>query len=189
MLASIEFEPTGGFRLLPARKAIPSSGLSRPVSAASYATRRTAARRRLIVDDESRRDSNSSRYRSTTALLKASCGSEQYHATKSSIANRYERFDSADRSVFKTALLAKSRSGRRKTRLGVCLAFLGFLDKRSPYPLVESCRTRLSIDGKAVLRARPVRVGRRPAGYCCFCSQVAAMPDSAFSLFKQRPHS
>ena len=86
-----------------------NSGLSKPVSAASYASRRTAASRRLIVEDDSRRDSSSSRYRSTTVLLKAIRGSEQYHATKSSIANRYDRFDSDDRRVFRTALLAKSK--------------------------------------------------------------------------------
>src|SRR5438270_10627285 len=100
-----------------------NSGLSSPVSAASYASRRTAARRRLMAEEDNRRDSSSSRYRRTTVLLKASRGSEQYHAMKSSIANRYERFDSDDRRVFKTALFAKSRSGRRRTRFGVCLSF------------------------------------------------------------------
>jgi hypothetical protein len=117
-----------------------SSGLRRPVSAASYASRRTAASRRFIVDADNRRDSNSSRYRSTTILLKARRGSDQYHATKSSIGNRYDRFDSDDRRVFRTALLAKSRPGRRSTRFGACLAFLRLIDKRSPYPLVRSTR-------------------------------------------------
>jgi hypothetical protein len=54
-------------RRMPAAK----SGLRRPTSAGSYASRRTAASRRLMVDGESRRDSNSSRYRSTTVLLNA----------------------------------------------------------------------------------------------------------------------
>jgi hypothetical protein len=40
------------------------------------------------VEEDSRRDSNSSRYRSTTVLLNAIRGSEQYHEAKSSIANR-----------------------------------------------------------------------------------------------------
>ena len=44
------------------------------------ASRRTAERRRLILDADNRRDSNSSRYRSTTVLLKARRGSEQYQA-------------------------------------------------------------------------------------------------------------
>jgi hypothetical protein len=58
------------------------------VSAASYARRRTAAKRRLIVEGAKWRPSSSNLYRSTTVLLKASLGSEQYHVTKSSIANR-----------------------------------------------------------------------------------------------------
>src|SRR5229473_1537723 len=73
------FDPTNTSRQL---------GLRSPVSAASYARRRTAARRRLIVDGAKRRPSRSSLYRRTTVLLKASLGSEQYHVTKSSIANR-----------------------------------------------------------------------------------------------------
>jgi hypothetical protein len=73
-------------------------------------------------------------------FVKAGRGSEQYHVTKSSIAKRYERFDSEDRSVFNTALFANSRSGRRSTRFGVfvvCRVFLRLIHKRSPLPLVR----------------------------------------------------
>jgi hypothetical protein len=74
----------------PLTRRIPAanSGLRSPVSAASYARRRTAARRRLIVDGAKWRPSSSNLYRRTTVLLKASLGPEQYHVTKSSIANR-----------------------------------------------------------------------------------------------------
>jgi hypothetical protein len=113
----------------------------------------------LIVDDNSRRDSDSSRYRSTTVLLKATLGSEQYHATKSSIANRYDLFDSGERRVFRTALFAKSRSGSLRTRFGLCFGFLRLTDERSLYPLVKSNQI-ASIDRNAVLRAQ--RPSRRP---------------------------
>jgi hypothetical protein len=101
-LTPIRFAPLT--RLMPAA----NSGLSGPVSAALYASRRTAARRRLTVEEDSRRDFSSSRYRRTTVLLNASRGSEQYHATKSSIANRYECFDSDDRR------LCRRRSSRNQ---------------------------------------------------------------------------
>jgi hypothetical protein len=114
-----------------------------------------------MVDDESRRDSNSSRYRSTTALLNARRGSEHYQDTKSSIANRYDRFDSDDRRVFRAALLAKSRSGRRRTLFGLCLAFLRLIDERSPCPLVRS-KHMLPLDGNAVYRPQPATDGDNP---------------------------
>jgi hypothetical protein len=63
-----------------------SSGLSKPESVASYATRLTAARRRLIVVGARCRCSKWIRYRRTTVRLKASLGSEQYQSTNSLIA-------------------------------------------------------------------------------------------------------
>ena len=62
------------------------SGLSRPQSEASYASRRTAANRRLIVDGAYCRCSNEIRYRVTTVLLKANRGSEHYQSMNSRIA-------------------------------------------------------------------------------------------------------
>jgi len=71
--------------------------------------------------------------------------------------NRRLRIDTTastpTRRVFRTALLAKSRSGRRSTPFGACLAFLRLIDKRSPYPLVNG-RQRPPIDGNAVLRSQ-----------------------------------
>jgi hypothetical protein len=83
---------------------------------------------------------------------------EQYHATKSSIANRYERFDSDDRRVFRTALLTKSRSGRRSTRFGVCFCFLQIMHTRSPGPLIRIDRSE-SFDVNTV--SREVQPGRQ----------------------------
>jgi hypothetical protein len=57
---------------------------------------------------------------------------EQYQATKSSMANSYPRFDSRDPSVFSTARLAKSRSGNRRTRLGVFRFLPDFSFPRPP---------------------------------------------------------
>src|SRR5579864_538826 len=59
------------------------------------------------------------RYRKTTVRPNASLGSEQHQEIKSSIAKAYARADSGDPSVFKTARLEKSRSGRRRTRLAI----------------------------------------------------------------------
>src|ERR1019366_4043969 len=70
-------------------------------------------------------------------------------------AERESRFRTAPRSVFKTALLAKSRSGRRSTRFGVCLAFLRFIHNRSQNPLVR-------------IHARWCRIAETP-----FCGLVA----------------
>ena len=63
-----------------------SSGLSNPVSVASYASRRTAASRTFMAEAASFYASSCSRYRSTTARFKANRGSEQYHSMYSSIA-------------------------------------------------------------------------------------------------------
>jgi hypothetical protein len=79
-----------------------NSGLSSPVSAASHANRRTAAKRRFIVAGASRRDSNSSRYRITTTRPNANLGSEQYRATKSSMANSYARLDAGEPKMAKS---------------------------------------------------------------------------------------
>jgi hypothetical protein len=67
---------------MPFTRRIPatSSGLSNPVSAASYAKRRTAASRTLMVEAASFFASSCSRYRSTTVHLKANRSSEQYHS-------------------------------------------------------------------------------------------------------------
>ena len=56
-----------------------SSGLSKPPSAASYASRRTAASRPLIVPAARPRFSRAIRKRVTTTLLNDNLGSEQYH--------------------------------------------------------------------------------------------------------------
>jgi hypothetical protein len=69
-------------RLMPAA----ASGLKKPESAASYATRRTAASRGLIVVAASCFCSRKIRYRRTTVRLNASRGSEQYQSTNSLIA-------------------------------------------------------------------------------------------------------
>ena len=75
-------------RLAPFTRRMPaaSSGLSSPVSAASYTSRRTEAKRTLIVDGARLFCSRKNRYRSTTVRLKASHGSEQYQPMNSSIA-------------------------------------------------------------------------------------------------------
>ena len=101
------------------------------------------------MDDDSRRDSSSSRYRSTTVLLKAIRGSEQYHADevvdcKSIGSLRLRR----PKSVQDGALDEIQIYGRR-TRFGVCLSLLRRIDKRSPYPLVKSTQIP-SFDGNAV---------------------------------------
>ena len=121
--------------LAPFTRRIPaaSSGLSSPLSAASYASRRTAASRKFIVDDAKWRLSSCRRYRSTTVLLKASLGSEQYHATKSSIAKRYARCESEELKVFRTAVLEWSRSERRRTRLGFRRKSGFFIGRRPPH--------------------------------------------------------
>jgi hypothetical protein len=133
--------------LAPLTRRMPAanSGLRSPVSAAPYARRRTAARRKFIVDGAKWRPSSSNLYRRTTVLLKASLGSEQYQVTKSSIANRYDRRDSDERRVFRTAVFAKSRSGKRSTRFGEeCLRFdvLIFMGQRSPCPLTDNVQIR-----------------------------------------------
>jgi hypothetical protein len=81
------------------------SGLSKPASAASYASRRTAASRPLIVPAARPWFSRAIRNRVTTTLLKDSLGSEQYHLMNSSIACRYPRFDSGERKLSSTAAL------------------------------------------------------------------------------------
>jgi len=63
-----------------------SSGLRRPVSEASYASRRTAARRTLIVEGARVFCSRKNRYRRTTVRLNDNRGSEQYQPMNSSIA-------------------------------------------------------------------------------------------------------
>src|SRR5881628_3128364 len=58
------------------------------------------------------------RYRSTTARLKASRGSEQYHWTNSVIAWSYVRWPLFEVRVLRTADFVCSRSGRTRTRFG-----------------------------------------------------------------------
>ena len=55
----------------------------------------------------------------TTVLLKESLGSEQYQSTNSSIACLYPRWASAEVRLFRTADFAWSKSGKRRTALGL----------------------------------------------------------------------
>jgi hypothetical protein len=86
--AEIQFPERTPSRLTPFTRAIPAakSGLSRPVSEASKASRRIAANRKLIVEGAYRACSRNIRYRNTTTRLNASRGSEQYQSMNSSIA-------------------------------------------------------------------------------------------------------
>src|ERR1700722_16107453 len=88
-----------------------SSGLRRPQSAASYASRLTAAMRTLMVPGAKPRSWRLVLYRRTTVLLKARRGSEQYQATNSSIACWYPRLESGEPRLRRTAALDISRSG------------------------------------------------------------------------------
>src|SRR5581483_3924406 len=129
-----------------------SSGLSKPESAASYATRLTAANRRLMVVGARRRCSKWIRYRRTTVRLKASRGSEQYQSTNSLIAGSYVRWPLFEVRLFSTADFVCSRSGRARDRFGGllflrCLDILGGLLRRlsvriaytlHPWPLALS---------------------------------------------------
>jgi hypothetical protein len=87
-----------------------SSGLRRPQSAASYASR-LAAMRTLMVPGARPRSWRLILYRRTTVLLKASRGSEQYQATNSSMACWYPRLESGEPRLRRTAALDISRSG------------------------------------------------------------------------------
>ena len=93
-----------------------SSGLSKPASAASYASRRTAASRPLIVPAARPRFSRAIRNRVTTTLLKDSLGSEQYHWMNSSMACRYPRFDSGERKTLQYRRLAVIQVGKPELR-------------------------------------------------------------------------
>src|SRR3984957_13932573 len=95
-----------------------NSGLNRPQSAASYASRLTAAMRTLIVPGARPRSWRLILYRRTTVLLKASRGSEQYQATNSSIACWYPRLESGEPRLRRTAAFDCSRSGIPSLVLG-----------------------------------------------------------------------
>src|SRR3982751_5624311 len=104
-----------------------SSGLSKPVSAASYARRRTAASRTWIVEAASFFASSCSLYRSTTARFKAKRGSEQYHSMNSSIACWYDLRDCGDVRLFRTDFFVWSSSGRVGRSVWAFLRFFVFI--------------------------------------------------------------
>src|SRR6185312_5788617 len=80
------------------------------------------------------------RYRSTTVLLNAMRGSEQYHAMKSSIAIPYARCDCGEPNVFNTDSFVWSKSGSRSTRFGALFGFDfdRFIGRGPPHPLPMS---------------------------------------------------
>jgi hypothetical protein len=88
-----------------------NSGLNRPQSAASYASRLTAAMRTLVVPGARPRTWRLILYRRTTVLLNASRGSEQYQATNSSIACWYPRLESGEPILRRKTALDISRLG------------------------------------------------------------------------------
>jgi hypothetical protein len=109
-------------------------------------------------------------------LLNASRGSEQYHDTKSSMANSYARFDAGEPSAFKTALFAKSKSGSRRTCLATFLFRLDCFISAALLPpdhiagvrwprvvkrTSEYSRERMRIDPKGAIRGYPTLLVRR----------------------------
>ena len=92
--AESQFPTRTPSRFAPFTQCIPAarSGLRRPQSDASYASRRTAASLRFIVAGAYRRCSSEMRYQVTTVLLKARRGSEQYQSMKSGIAGSFKMF-------------------------------------------------------------------------------------------------
>src|SRR6266849_1257935 len=108
-------------RFAPFTRPIPaaSSGLSRPESAASNASRRTAAKRTLMVEGAKFFCSRKNRYRRTTIRLKAKRGSEQYQPMNSSMACAYDSCELAAASEFRTAFFDCSKSGNRSIVLGL----------------------------------------------------------------------
>src|SRR3989442_15732046 len=92
-------------RFAPLTRRIPAanSGLRSPVSAASYASRRTAAKRTLMVEGARLFCSRKNRYRRTTVRLKANRGSEQYQPINSSIAWPYDICELGAAREFNTA--------------------------------------------------------------------------------------
>src|SRR5215469_9734049 len=85
--------------------------------------------------------------------LNDSLGSEQYQSTNSSIAYLYPRCDSGLFRLFRTAVLACSRSGSRKTLLG---------------RLVRRCRFGFMVGGlhrhQAMIGVRGYRIMERLTG-------------------------
>ena len=74
-----------------------------------------------------RRRSQASRLAQLRTLNQRNPSASLAARLRASIANRYGRFNSGDRRVFRTALLAKSKSGNRSTRLGSASASCGSL--------------------------------------------------------------
>lgn len=141
-----------------------SSGLNRPESDASYARRRTAARCRLIVAGARRPSSRCIRNRITTVLLKERRGSEQYHATKSSMLRPYSRFEPDEAKLPTTAALACSRSGRPsfvfgRTSFPLFLGFMATASRTVATSLRGKCRDALN-----ERKARLYPSGPWPAG-------------------------
>jgi len=100
--AASQFPTRTPKRLTPLTRRMPAarSGLSRPQSDASYASRRIAANLKLIVEATYGCCSSAILYRVTTVLLKASLGSEQYHSMNSRMACSQERFELAEVRLF-----------------------------------------------------------------------------------------
>src|SRR6267143_1754424 len=107
-------------RFAPFTRPIPAanSGLRRPVSAASCASRRTAAKRTLMVEGARFFCSRKYRLRRTTVRLKAKRGSEQYQTMNSSMACAYDSCELAAASEFRTAFFDCSKSGKRSIVFG-----------------------------------------------------------------------
>src|SRR5258708_4215812 len=120
-----------------------SSGLRSPVSAASYANRRTAASRRLMVAGARWRDSSSIRYLKTTVLLKANLGSEQYQLTE--VVNgelvRPLRLRRSDRIQYRA--LCVVQVGQAQHPLGTHVSPSGFRHRCGPPAASPYCRLTL----------------------------------------------
>jgi hypothetical protein len=127
-------------RFAPLTRRMPAanSGLINPVSAASYAKRRTAANLALIVEG-ARFFCSRKRYLRTTARLNDSRGSEQYQPMNSSIACSYDSWELAAASEFRTARFDCSRSRSRSTVFPLrCLSSFGNAPYwRPPTPLIQ----------------------------------------------------
>jgi hypothetical protein len=128
----------------------------RPVSAASYASRRTVASRRLMVDGESRRDSNSSRYRSTTVSSNARRGTRQRNRRLRMVRPlRLRRSKSVQNGA-----LGEIEIWQAQEPLGGRAWFCGSSTKRTPSPLVALTPMRSSRQERrwtgATVNAAPV---------------------------------
>src|SRR5690349_9568412 len=80
-----------------------------------------------MLEAASPRASSAKRYRTTTTLLKAKRGSEQYQAMNSFNANSYARREPGDLRLLSTADLEWSGSGSRRMVRRVAFSFFGIL--------------------------------------------------------------